>query len=293
MKLLRPLFVSLALGSSSLALPAAAADKPPAAAGAETAEAARAQVLLDRAEAYLRDKGEQALATFSRSGEFQDGDLYVYVLGNDGTFLASGGTSATLIGRNVRDMTDSDGRPFFREILDGAQARASGRVEYRWANPVRGRNELKIATYRAVGERVLVVGYYVPHATLELAKSMVWRAVHELKQRDTAAFDRFNNLNGGFVQDDLYVFVIGLDDELMHANGGTPRLIGRKVGDLTDANGKHFVQEMLTIARRKGEGEVDYAWRNPLNQRVEKKHAYIVRVGSYLVGSGAYFGPAR
>ena len=66
-----------------------------------------------------------------------------------------------------------------------------------------------------------------------------------------------------------------------------------KVGDLTDANGRHFVREMLDIARRKGEGEVEYAWRNPMNQKVEKKRAYIVRVNRYLVGAGAYFGPAR
>ncbi|MBS0512070.1 MAG: cache domain-containing protein [Proteobacteria bacterium] len=293
MKLHRPVVVSLALAFSCLLAASAggAADQASVAMGAETAEAARTQALLDRAEAFLRDKGDQALAAFSRSSDFQAGDLYVYVLGRDGTFLASGGASSTLIGRNVRDMTDSDGRPFFREILDGAQTRASGQVQYRWLNPVRGRNEYKIASYRTVGDRILVVGYYVPNASLELAKSMVWRAVHELKQRGTAAFDRFNSPSDSFVQEDLYVFAIGLDDELMYANGANPRMIGRKVGDLTDANGRHFVREMLDIARRKGEGEVEYAWRNPASQKVEKKRAYIVRVGAYLVGSGAYLGP--
>ncbi|TAH46681.1 MAG: hypothetical protein EYC67_08555 [Betaproteobacteria bacterium] len=293
MNALHVLTASLILGAASIPAPTAAADRAVSAASIEGADAARASALLDRAEAYFREHGEQALATFSRMGEFQDGDLYVYVLGLDGTVLASGGSSATLIGRNVRDMTDSSGRPFFREIIEGARTRPSGRVEYRWRNPVRDRDEPKIATYRLVGDRVLVVGYYMAHASLDLAKSLVWRAVHELRLNDVQAFERFNSLNGGFVQDDLYVFVIGLDDGIMHANGGHPRLVGRKVGELVDANGKYFVRDMLALARNKGEGEVDYAWRNPIGQKIEKKRAYVVRVGRYLVGSGAYFGPAR
>ena len=74
---------------------------------------ARAEALLDRAEAFYRDNGQRAHAAFSRSGEFRDGPLYVYVLDLAGNFLASGGSSVTLIGRNVRDMPDARGKPFF------------------------------------------------------------------------------------------------------------------------------------------------------------------------------------
>lgn len=261
--------------------------------GEADSAAARTQALLDRAEQRVRDKGEQAMATFSQAGEFQDGDLYVYVLGMDGKFIASGGSSSALIGRNVREMTDSDGRPFFREILDGAKTARSGTVEYRWFNPVRNRSEPKIATYRVVGDRILVVGYYAPNASIELAKSMLWRAVHELKVHGDRAFERFNSLDGGFVHDDLYVFVVGLDDEVVYAHGGSPRQVGRKAGELVDAKGKYFIREMIALAKSKGEGDVHYAWRNPANLKVENKHSYIVRVGKYLVGAGAYTGPVR
>ncbi|MCK0508069.1 cache domain-containing protein [Aromatoleum anaerobium] len=241
----------------------------------------------------MREKGEQGLSTFSQAGEFQDGNLYVYVLGMDGKFIASGGSSAALIGRNVRELTDSDGRPFFREILDGARTIKSGTLEYRWYNPVRNRAEPKIATYHVVGDRILVVGYYAPNASIELAKSMLWRAVHELKVHGERAFERFNSLDGGFVQDDLYVFVVGLEDELVYAHGGSPRQVGRKAGELVDAKGKYFIREMIALAKSKGEGDVHYAWRNPANLKVENKHSYIVRVGKYLVGAGAYAGSVR
>ena len=49
-----------------------------------------------------------------------------YVIDTAGNFLASGGSSMTLIGRNVTDLTDSEGRHFMRTILEGAKAKSSG-----------------------------------------------------------------------------------------------------------------------------------------------------------------------
>lgn len=289
------LLIALTLGLAVPALPAHAIDGVASVQRAQqSAEgSARAEALLDRAERHLAEKGDEALAGFSRAGEFVEGELYVYVIDTQGNFLASGGSSITLIGHNVTDLHDSEGRAFIREILDGARAQSAGRVEYRWHNPSTGRNEPKIASFRKVGERILIVGYYTPFASIELAKSLLWRAVHQYKVQGETAFARFNNLNGGFVQDDLYVFVIGLDDEMMYANGGHPRLVGRKSGELTDTRGKRFVREMIEVARTKGEGEVEYTWRNPLTQKVEEKRTHVIRVDNYLFGSGAFTGPAR
>ena len=292
----KPLVVAVLLSISALSTPLHAADSPTPTVPASTTqasastEAARTQALLDRAEAHLREQGDPALASLSRAGEFQDGELYVYVIDTAGNFLASAGTSSSLIGRNVIDLTDSNGRHFIREIVDGAKTKPSGRVDYRWFNPMRGKSEPKIASYRRVGDRILVVGYYTPEASFELAKSLLWRAVHELKTHGEDAFERFNNLDGGFIQDDLYVFVVGLDDETVYAHGGSQRLVGRKAGDFVDASGKPFIRDMIALAKNKGEGDIFYSWRNPISLKVENKHAYVVRVGKYLIGAGAYTG---
>ncbi|CAM5288373.1 MULTISPECIES: cache domain-containing protein [unclassified Thauera] len=289
------LLLALMIGLATAAMPVHATESAATTQRAQQAadSGSRAQALLDRAERHLVDKGDEALASFSRAGEFVEGELYVYAIDTQGNFLASGGSSITLIGRNVTDLQDSEGRSFMREILDGARAQGAGRVEYRWRNPSTGRNDPKIATYRKVGERILVVGYYTPFASLELAKSLLWRAVHQYKTQGDAAFARFNSLNGGFVQDDLYVFVIGLDDEIVYANGGHPRFVGRKGGELADTNGKRFIREMIDVARDRGEGEVEYTWRNPLTQKVEHKRSHVIRVDNYLFGAGAFTGPAR
>ncbi|MCK0507999.1 cache domain-containing protein [Aromatoleum anaerobium] len=285
MKTIQALIAAVSL---LVALSSPAAATPGDATATATHDAARTAALLDRAEAHYRAQGEKALAAFSQAGEFKDGELYVYVLGRDGVMLSSGGSSAALIGRNLRDMTDADGKPFFREILEGAKSKGNGVVEYRWFNPMDGRTERKIASYRAVGDAILIAGYYVPRASFELAKSLLWRAVHEYKQHGDRAFEHFNDVNGSFVQDELYVFVIGLDDQVVYAHGGAPRQIGRNVGEQRDASGKFFVREMIGIAKKKGEGELQYTWRNPATQKIEPKRTYVVRVGDKLIGSGAF-----
>lgn len=251
-------------------------------------DAGRAQALLDRAVAYYRANGETALGAFHRVGEFQDGELYVYVLDSDGVMLTSGGSSSALIGRNVRDLRDSEGKAFIKEILETAAAKGDGMVEYRWLNRQHGKAERKIAYFKSVGKRILVAGYYAPRASAEQARAMMWRAVHEMKQYGSKAFERFNDLNGGFVQDDLYVFVVGLSDKRMYAHGAQPRLIDRDVADLKDAAGKPIIGPMVEMAKRRGEGEFTYRWRNPVTGREENKRTFLKRVDNYLVAVGSY-----
>lgn len=249
---------------------------------------ARAKALLERAVLRLKEQGERAFAAFSRAGEFTDGDLYVYVVGNDGVLLASGGASFNFIGRNMLDYKDPDGKKLFQEILDGAKSKGSGRIEYRWLNLQRGSIERKVAYYQAVDNHIVAVGYYLPRATPEQAKAILWRAVDELKRSGAQSFQRFNDINGGFVQDDTYVFVVGIKDMRMHAHGSMPRLIGRNVAELVDANGKPIMRPMIDIVNAKGEGSLDYQWRNPVTGKIESKRTFLQKVGDYMIGVGYY-----
>lgn len=248
----------------------------------------RARALLGRAVRHMKERGEMGLGAFSRAGEFFDEDLYVYVLGIDGKMLSSGGSSSVYIGRDMREYRDSDGKQFFQEMVDGAKANGSGKVEYRWLNREHGKLERKVAYYQLVDNRIVAVGYYVPRATPEQARAILQRAADEIRSSGPAAFARFNDLKGGFVQDDTYVFVVGLKDNIMHAHGAMPRLVGRNVSDLKDPDGMLIIRKMIDIANSKGEGSLDYQWRNPVVGKLEKKRAFIKRVGDYMVAVGHY-----
>jgi cytochrome c len=143
--------------------------------------------------------------------------------------------------------------------------------------------------FRKVGSHVVAVGYYTPRATVEQARDLLRRAVSEMgKAGSKAAFKEFNNPDGGFNRGDLYVFAIGLEDGKYRASGATPQQSGQKASDLRDAAGKPLVREMITLAKEKGSGQVDYVWRNPATNAVESKHSLIQRVDDVLLGVGYY-----
>lgn len=261
---------------------------PAAFAAGATDEGPRAQALLTKAVAYYKDKKDLALGTFSRQGDFINGNLYVYVLDAKGTMLASGGSSSVLIDRNVADMKDAAGKPFFREMLDTAKVKGSGSVEYRWLNRKDNKVERKVAYFEQVDDRIIAVGYYLPHGSAKQAKALLDRAATAVKEDPTKALAAFSDLNGNFIEDDLYVFVIGLDDARFRAHGALPRLIGSNALALRDANGKEFIRDMLNRVKDKDQGEIEYAWRNTVTNQVETKHSFLRKVGNNLIGVGHY-----
>ncbi|HLN24425.1 MAG TPA: cache domain-containing protein [Patescibacteria group bacterium] len=126
------------------------------------------------------------------------------------------------------------------------------------------------------------------HGTADQAKTLLDKAVAKVKvDGPEKAFAAFNDRKAGFVVNDLYVFSFDLKGKYM-ASGANPALVGYDAIDMTDAEGKPLVQEMVARAKSAGRGEVDYVWLNRADNHVEKKHSLIERVGDYIVGVGYY-----
>lgn len=248
----------------------------------------RAQRMLAKAVAYYKEKGDLALATFSRQGEFIDGELYVVVLSTDGVLLASGGSSSILIDRDISDLQDADGKLFVREYLALAAREGRGKVEYRWLNRVDRKTERKVAYIEKVGDKIISVGFYQPHGTPEQARALVDRAAAAMRLDPRPAIAAFNSLHGSFIEDDLYVFVISMDDGIFRAHGGYPRLVGTQSRALRDANGKEFIPAMMAKVKQADRGEIAYAWKNSVTGEVLQKRTYLRKVGRYLIGVGYY-----
>jgi len=248
----------------------------------------RAATLLNRAVAHVETRGETGTADFNHGPEFIDRDLYVYALRTDGTFLASGGDSAALIGQNVLNETDLNGRPFFREIIDQARGFGSGRVEYRWFNPADSRGRPKVALFRRVGEVIVAAGYYPPRATATEARAMLRDAIAAMDADRDAALKRFQQLDGPFIHNDLYVFVVRVSDGRFLAHGATPALVGTNGYELKGPDGTAVIEKMVGIARTHPRGAMEYAWRNPSTGVVEQKHTFFKIEGDVLIGVGYY-----
>ncbi|WP_431856007.1 cache domain-containing protein [Azospirillum sp.] len=125
-------------------------------------------------------------------------------------------------------------------------------------------------------------------STPEQAKALVQEAAAYLKAKGPEeAVKAFHDPKGTFVRQDLYVFVFDTAGKYV-ASGANPKLAGTSASDLTDAEGKPLVQEMIARTRDTPEAALDYVWLNRRTNKVEHKHSYLIRQGDYIVGSGSY-----
>lgn len=258
------------------------------AATAQEADAQAAKALLEKALAYYHKQGDKAFAAFSRQGEFIDQDRYVFVVDTQGVLLASGGPSSALIGRDVSEVLGPDLRQSFRDALNVPESQGVQQADYRWQNWNDGKVEHKHVFYQRVGKRILAVGYYLPRATPEQARALRNKAVDALVKDETGTLKAINSLQGGFLQDDLYVFVVDLNTRRYVAHGTNLRLINTDFGKIKDPDGKPVGEPILKMMAEQDQGEYKYRWKNPVTGKVENKHAYVRKTGHFMVAVGYY-----
>lgn len=95
------------------------------------------------------------------------------------------------------------------------------------------------------------------------------------------------NTKGQFVDRDLYLSVWDTKATVL-AHGANPRLNGKNILDLKDADGKPFMKEIVTKVADAGKGWVDYKWVNPVTKEIQAKSAYFEKVDDMIISSGYY-----
>ena len=258
---------------------------------ADRATPREARALFDQAVKYLKANGpEKSWDAFgNRKGPFVQKDLYVYVIDRKGTYVANGAAPDTLVGLNVLDSVDAAGTPLFRQMIAITDKQTEARIRYVWLNRKTNHVEPKNAWLHREGEYILGVGYYSPHATAIDAQKLLGDAVaFAIKNGLSNANKAFNDTKGTFVRDDLYVFAVNLDSGKFEAHGVNPAWTGTDALSLHDVEGRPLIQEMINQAKAKGTGVVDYVWRNPVTNAVERKRSFIQRVENSLLGVGYY-----
>jgi cytochrome c len=130
-----------------------------AAEGGATADDATA--LVKKGVAFIQAHGPaQGYAEFSRpAGPFKFHDLYLVVYALDGTVLAHG-ANAKLIGMNLIDLRDVDGKAFVRERVELGRTHASFWQDYKFTNPVNKRIEPKSMYCERLSDTVVCGGIY-------------------------------------------------------------------------------------------------------------------------------------
>lgn len=124
--------------------------------------------------------------------------------------------------------------------------------------------------------------------TAKEARQMVEKGIAFIKANGKEkAFAEFNNPKGKFLNKDLYLFALDFNGITL-AQGGNPKLVGKNMINVRDADQKYFIKDMITLAKSKGRGWLNYKWTNPVTKKVEAKSTYIQKYGDFFIGCGIY-----
>ncbi len=104
-----------------------------------------------------KDKGYAEVS--SKTSQFKKDDLYLVVYGLDGTVHAHG-ANEKMIGKNLIDLKDIDGKPFVRERVEMAKTKASFWQDYKFTNPETKKIEPKAMYCEKLDETVVCGGVY-------------------------------------------------------------------------------------------------------------------------------------
>ena len=120
-----------------------------------------AKALVKRAVAYVRYQGkEKAIAEITKPrGMFNMGEFYVFAYDLQGVMLAHP-KNPELIGKNLIDVPDNEGKLFRKEIVEKAKTKGSGWVDYVYLNPETNEIEHKTTYIQKVGDIIICCGAY-------------------------------------------------------------------------------------------------------------------------------------
>ena len=132
-----------------------------AAAQAGNATADEATAMVKKGVAFIKAQGtEKGYAEISnKQGQFIDRDLYLVVYGLDGTVLAHGANDK-MIGKNLIDLKDIDGKAFVKERVELAQTKSSFWQDYKFTDPVTRKIEPKTTYCERLDASVVCGGIY-------------------------------------------------------------------------------------------------------------------------------------
>lgn len=119
-----------------------------------------AVAMVKKGVAFIKAQGDKAYAEISnKQGQFRDKDLYLVVYGLDGTVKAHG-ANEKMIGKNLIELKDIDGKAFVRERVEMARKSANFWQDYKFTNPESRKIEPKSMYCERLDETAVCGGVY-------------------------------------------------------------------------------------------------------------------------------------
>ena len=106
-----------------------------------------------------KDRDKLFAEVTAKDAKWVDRDLYLVVYSIDGTVKAHG-ANAKLVGNNMMDMLDIDGKPYIKERVDLAKSKGSFWQDYKFTNPTTKKIEPKSMYCEKTDDMIACAGIY-------------------------------------------------------------------------------------------------------------------------------------
>lgn len=147
----------------TLALVFAATAVPLVAHAQSKATAAEATAMVKKGVTAIKGAGADKDSIYkevnSKNPKWVDRDLYLVVYGLDGTVRAHG-ANTKLVGENLIDMLDIDGKPYVKERVDMAKSKGTFWQDYKFTNPTTKKIEPKSMYCERLDDMAVCAGVY-------------------------------------------------------------------------------------------------------------------------------------
>ena len=183
--------------------------------------------------------------------------------------------SNALIGKNVYNLKDTDGKYLFREMIEVVKKDNDGFVDYKWNKPGFKAPQDKISyvyLFKPLGW-IIGTGAYVDDVTEQIQKE-AFKTISSMRfGEDQENYFWINDLNG-----------------IMKMHPINESLNGKSVLDVKDPNGKLIFREMIKKGKKSGNGFVNYQWPKPNFNEPQDKMSYIelFKPWNLIIGTGIY-----
>ncbi|AKB46695.1 hypothetical protein MSKOL_0918 [Methanosarcina sp. Kolksee] len=251
--------------------------------------------------AHIHGK-EAALREFNnQTGKFVDGELYIFAYDTNGTTLALP-FQPEIIGNNRWNITDANGNLYIQNLIDTAQS-GGGFVWYLYADPAENFTVKQKLSYVMKVDDNWIIGAGIYNSSenssivtvgtdpqiRERLKSFVGEAIDYANESGKdAAIAEFNNQNGTFIRDGLYIYAFDYNGTTL-ALPYQPELIGTDLSGLQDPYGVNYTRVEIFLAQQGGDF-LFYHYYNPArNMTLEPKMSYVQKVDdTWWLGAGTY-----
>ena len=287
-----------AAAGSAFALPAAQASAP--LSRYTYKDTQKLVSLVEDAAGLIETEGEGAFAEFAVKGSrWLNGSTYLFVYDTDGNTVFHP-ISPELVGKNVIDLKDIDGKPVVQEVIDVARAperTASGWVFYRWQDQRQLTPIWKSSYIRKVvtpqGKTYLIgCGLYDIKVEKSFVEDRVNLACDLLtKEGKDKAFAVFTDSASPFVFLDTYIFVLTESGDTL-VDPAFPTRGGRHMLDFKDFTDFQPIRELLGRLKTQDKAWVQFLWPKPGATLPSRKLIYgrkvILNGEALIVGADLY-----